>query len=98
MSVGFLKKDLINIIDKNKLEKTEFFIDIINKYSSDSIVVLNEKKEIINYSKSFQEWFLEENLLGKNFLNTERSALFTVRKNKKSPILLRPAKASFAAL
>ena len=68
LSVGMYEQVIENFFQKDYFCKN-FIIDSICEFSSDAIVVLDFNKNIISYSKEFQNLFAGENLLGMNFFN-----------------------------
>lgn len=57
-----------NSIENDNSNK-QFLIKSIYEFSNDSIVILNEKKQITQYSKKFHELFNYEHILGESFVN-----------------------------
>jgi len=58
-------KELVNMQDQ--LLQKDFVLEQLYSLSSDAIVVLNNKKQVISYSKAFKELVNEKDILGESF-------------------------------
>lgn len=58
-------KSIINI--EQEIKQTRELFGKLLAFTSDAIVVLNAKKQVIAYSEEFKRFFVGENILGENF-------------------------------
>lgn len=101
MSLNFSIIDGLNtnINNESNIIYKAFIIENIFHYSDDAIVILNEKKHIIEYSKKFSELFNSENLKGESFIKLMNSIVQLPNDffNEKSYFLTINASDSFRA-